>query len=210
MIVASLSAELKRYQDIICRRCRENVIRAATSSSEFTSTAVSVLSSTPTIASSDSKQFFNTSSVDTTQSSRIGQRFRPTSPQHSRNTTSADTSPDTRPLLPPPTATDSAPPNSTDTLDRASPSIFQPTRSFQSKSDHSDWSVEYNPKMTQCLHLTLDKTFTLPASVFSAKFSRDGKYLAAGLRNGETHIYGMITGSKRSISFHRLSPRLMK
>ena len=82
-----------------------------------------------------------------------------------------------------------------------SPSISETSTDPGAIPEHSDWSVEYNPEITQILRITLDKTLTFPVAVFYAKFSRDGKYFAVGLRNGETHIHDMMTGSKRLFFF---------
>ena len=62
-----------------------------------------------------------------------------------------------------------------------------------------DYSVEYNPEINRSLDLRVAKTFEFLNKVYCAKFSRDGKYLAVGLEEGETHIYDLVTGSKRSI-----------
>jgi WD40 repeat protein len=88
------------------------------------------------------------------------------------------------------------------------PGPSQPTATSISEADvsptqlghnHPDWSVEYNHEIQQTVSLHVVKTFTCPAMVFCASFSRDGKYLALGFHNGEIHIYDMKTGSKRSI-----------
>ena len=62
-----------------------------------------------------------------------------------------------------------------------------------------DYSVEYNPEINRVLNVHVANTFEFLNRVYCAKFSRDGKYLAVGLEDGETHIYDMMTGSKRSI-----------
>ena len=74
----------------------------------------------------------------------------------------------------------------------------QPLKTTES-TKKSDWSVVYNPEINRCLSLHVANTFALPASVFCTKFSRDGKYLAVGLKSGETYVYDILTGSKRSI-----------
>lgn len=200
MIVASLSADLKRYQDIICLGCKENVFRStlATAPSTHTaSNAVSTASSDSTIVASRSMQL---SSVDV----QSDQRSHIISPEHANNTmlTGPSRGPDSPQSAVTHLQLTTSPPVSSHSID-----IFEPSPSTSETStnpgtvpDRSDWSVEYNPEIKQSLRLTLDKTFTFPDSVFYAKFSRDGKYLAAGLLNGKTHIYDMITGSKRSIS----------
>lgn len=196
MIVASLSADLKRYQDIICRDCRENVSRATSTS----------LDSAHPPSNAGSRQLYGTLSTDI-QLSRVSQQSRITSPEHSDDTEShnlinpSPNSPRNAPLT-----TSAAPSHSIDILEPTSPSFSEnPT----GPSIDSAWSVEYNPEITQGLRLTLAETFTLPGSVFSAKFNRDGKYLAVGLQNGETHIYDMITGFKRSIYLCSLLSWLM-
>ena len=75
----------------------------------------------------------------------------------------------------------------------------QPLRTASDSTTKSDWSVDYNPETKRCLSLHVASTFALPADVFCTKFSRDGKYLAVGLRSGETHIYDIFTGSKRLV-----------
>jgi hypothetical protein len=81
--------------------------------------------------------------------------------------------------------------------------------SSQPNPDPPDWSVEYNPDINKSLSLHLANTFTFTDVVFCTKFSRDGKYLAVGLRNGEIHIYCMTTGSKRSILLYFSSSQLI-
>jgi hypothetical protein len=54
---------------------------------------------------------------------------------------------------------------------------------------HSYWSVEYNPEIEQNFSLQVADTFTFQDMVMCTNFSRDGKHLAIGLANGETHIY---------------------
>ena len=62
-----------------------------------------------------------------------------------------------------------------------------------------EWSVEYNPEFTQSLGLHVANTFMFTHTVLCTKFSRDGTYLAVCLQNGETHVYNVMTGHKRSI-----------
>lgn len=69
----------------------------------------------------------------------------------------------------------------------------------QLASAQSDWSVDYNSEVNRCLSLHVARMFALPESVFCTKFSRDGRYLAVGLEGGETHIYDILTGSKRLV-----------
>jgi glucose repression regulatory protein TUP1 len=76
---------------------------------------------------------------------------------------------------------------------------FQPG-STQPEPYYRDWSVEYNPEIKQNFSLHVANIFKNTAKVFCVKFSRDGKYLAVGLQNGEIHIYDILTGSKRSVS----------
>jgi WD40 repeat protein len=57
------------------------------------------------------------------------------------------------------------------------------------QSNQPDWSVAYNPKLTQALHIDLVKTLNFTARVNCLKFSPDGRYLAVGLSSGRTTIY---------------------
>jgi hypothetical protein len=57
--------------------------------------------------------------------------------------------------------------------------------------------VEYNPEIRQTLDLSVVSTFAVPAAVESVAFSRDGRYFAAGLHNGETYVFDMTTMSQR-------------
>jgi len=65
----------------------------------------------------------------------------------------------------------------------------------------SDWSVEHNPEVKQTLSLHVANTFTYTSNVLCTQFSRDGKYLAVGLSNGETHVYDMMKKSTMSFLF---------
>lgn len=224
MIVASLSAELKRYQDIICRGCKESVIRAtlsAGSAPDLTQSTHAVSASTD---SSDSRQLSALSSLGMGVHDQLSEFGRQSSINllvaHSGKTEShnlADTSSDnlrTHDDLP--TTRPTVPPHFIDMSETAFPYISErstaPASMIQSKYEPSCWSVEYNPETqaTQSLRLTLANTFTLTDKVYCAKFSRDGKYLAVGLPNGVTHIHDMLTGSKRSISLCGLPSQLME
>ena len=129
---------------------------------------------------------------------RLPQRSLVVSPGNSGDTTShnsTDPSPDNSRSASP----TNSPPVSPHSIDIPEPifPIAEISTDPGAIPDHSDWSVEYNPEITQILRISLDKTLTFPASVYYAKFSHDGKYFAVGLRNGETHIHDMMTGSKR-------------
>ena len=65
-------------------------------------------------------------------------------------------------------------------------------------SKQPKWSVSYNSRIKQALHIDLDKTFAFTSMVFCVKFSPDGKYLAVGLcsGNGKTYLYDVETGLK--------------
>ena len=79
----------------------------------------------------------------------------------------------------------------------------QPERAF------FDCSVEYNPEINRALNLRVANTFEFLNRICCARFSRDGKYLAVGLEDGETHFYDIMTGSKRSfLVLCGLSPQL--
>jgi WD40 repeat protein len=80
-----------------------------------------------------------------------------------------------------------------------SPSIPAKAGSTLPSLDLPDWSVEYNPDTKQGLRLDLVNTFTFTHTVYCIKFNCDGKSLAAGLANGEIHVYDMTTGAKRSV-----------
>jgi hypothetical protein len=60
-----------------------------------------------------------------------------------------------------------------------------------------EWDVVYNPVIRRALEIHVAETFTYNQSVKRVKFSRDGKYLAVALVNGETHIHDLETFSKR-------------
>jgi WD40 repeat protein len=58
--------------------------------------------------------------------------------------------------------------------------------------------VEYNRTIKQTLSIQLTDTFTFTQQqlkVLCAKFSRDGRYLALGLDNGETRLHDMTRKS---------------
>ena len=206
MIVASLSVDIKRYQDIICRDCREKVFRATLATAPslaFDQPAFDAVAAASTSSASDSRQLSGTPSMDVKLSS-IGQWSHISPPGHSDDTGSrnlTEPSPDSSrdPASVSRLSRTTRPPHSIDISKPASPSISE-IATDPGPIPLSDWSAEFNPEITQSLRITLAKTFTLPSKVFSAKFSGDGKYLAVGLGNGETHIYDMTTGSKRSIS----------
>ena len=160
------------------------------------SNAVSTALSASTVSSPSPGQLSGTPSMEI-QSSRVGQPSRTEDSAGSHNLTNrSPDSPRNAATRLPLTTRPTVPSHPIDMLEPTS----QPTSETSPNSSvHSAWSVQYNPKITQGLHITLDKTFTLPDKVHSAKFSCDGKYLAVGLQNGETHIHDMMTGSKRSI-----------
>ena len=211
-VVASLTAELRGYRDILCHTCRENIIRAslATSSPPNPTRSASQPIATPTILSEHNTtiqletcspsgaQAAAESSLSAHHSSREGKQAQVHSPRQI-----GDTNPDglivtTPSHLPTTTSTPStnAKPSQTEF-----PSISETAGPALPNPSHPQWSVEYNPETKQGLSLHIASTFTFSNIVLCVKFSCDGIYLAVGLNNGETHIYNTISGSKRS-AFH--------
>jgi len=223
-IVASLSAELRRNQDLICHACREHIIRAnLTPVSPPTPTdstlSASQLSRPPTnyfaptsttIASLDplhtthdplavAEPIAASSSGVHDQSPRCSHLSHLHSPGPCVNNRSIAATPSSGPQVTLPYLPTS----------RTSPSFAQvDSKLSQPKPNYPDWSVEYNPKITRGLNLHVTKTFIYATRVLSVKFSRDGKYLAMGLKSGEMHIYNMMTGSKRLVSLYGFTSRL--
>jgi glucose repression regulatory protein TUP1 len=179
VIVASLYADLKRYQDIICRNCRENLSGTTVSppiSDGFTQPSANVISA---------------SSTEPLPGEPYGTSGIHGAPEASLSITGQDDDSQgtTEAHLLKTTATVSSPDSASQPASLSSPTESEPD---------SDWSVEYNPEIRQTLSLYVVDTFAFKVAVRCTKFSRDGKYLAIGLRNAETRIYDLRTESKRS------------
>jgi hypothetical protein len=68
----------------------------------------------------------------------------------------------------------------------------------------AEWSVVHNHGVRQTLNVHLAHTFKVKSEVLCVKFSREGKYLAVGLKGGETYIYDVEALSNRFIPFYSL------
>src|SRR5258708_5349841 len=186
-VVASLTAELRGYRDIVCHTCRENIIRAslATSSppnptrsaSQPIATPSTILSEhttttrleTCTLSSAQAAAESSLSAHHDHSSQEGKQALIVTAPSHLPSTTSA-------------------PSTNAKTSQTKFPSISETAGPPLPNPSHPKWSVEYNPKTKQGLSLHIANTFTFTDIVLCVKFSSNGIYLAVGLDNGETHI----------------------
>jgi hypothetical protein len=209
---------VKRYQDTICHTCRETVIRATLAKAAHppTSSGLTLIASQPiahpsiilseptgtTVVSSDSGPTSATPGVQVAAepSLPVASPSGVHSPRPRGNNpgkvAAATSSGAPRAHLP----ISTSPIYSADSQLRA-PSISETSGPTQVKPDDSDWSVKYNPNIKQNLRVRVANTFTYKTDVVCTKFSHDGNYLAVGLWSGETHIYNMMTGSKRSTFF---------
>ena len=227
-IVASLSAELRRYQDVVCHACRENIIRASLATGSPPNPAGFVQSASQPIAASTESHTLSVHVQTCTassaqepslpiasslgvrrypQSSRISKRARVHSPRQfgDNNPHNLIVSPDNPQLtlthLPTPTVptAHSVDANFNEPLLSISETAASAGPTLPNPVD-PEWPVEYNPEVKQGLSVHLANTLKFTHKVFCTTFSRDGKYLAVGLGNGEMHVYNMLTGSKRSVS----------
>src|SRR5258705_465982 len=60
----------------------------------------------------------------------------------------------------------------------------------------ADWSVKLDGTINPSIKVELEHVWSHEASVYSAKFSPDGRYLAVAAENGKTYIYYMRTRRK--------------
>ena len=203
LTVASLYAELKRHQDAVCYHCRENVVGATLATPLITPAlrtqpasqpipaASTIMSESPNVTTSNLGQppppivqetaelsLPMTSAMD----AHVPTKFTPILSPYSTDAADSDSSRQIVPIISE-TAVDA---------DDTEPKLNLP-----------DWSVEYNPNIKQTLRLHVADTLTFTTRVLSAKFSHDGKSLAMGLLNGETHIYDTVT---KSIRYNFLCP----
>jgi WD40 repeat protein len=55
--------------------------------------------------------------------------------------------------------------------------------------EESGWSISFNNDVGKELDVEIVKTLSHEEAIHCVKFSQDGKYLAAGCRNGKAYIY---------------------
>jgi hypothetical protein len=212
-IVASLYADLRRYQDSVCHTCRENIIRASLATAHPPNpTGFSPPAFQPTALSEPTNMTPTPSEqVQACPTSGVQAAAEPSSSINPAASIVATSSPDNlqanlahHPTTTTPTVSAYSADSDFEPPQSALPSIPETATNASPtppNADHPEWSVEYNPDINQGLSLHVTKTFTYIHAVLCTKFSRDGKYLAVGLENGQIHVYNMITGSTRSISW---------
>ena len=59
-----------------------------------------------------------------------------------------------------------------------------------------DWPVDFNGNVGRALNVKLEHVLACETVVGRVRFSADGKYLAVGIRNGQTYIYDVKTWAK--------------
>jgi hypothetical protein len=174
--VTTLYDELDTLRNSTCNNCRKKVVSGPTSSS---SAGHSSSSSTPLWRRMFGRQ----------------PQMNSGSSQTDRNAESSGVSPSTKRVTFEPT---SVPPPA---MQRQTTDVDNIPNSPDAKPDEADWSVVHNHKVRQTLNVQLAHTFKMKSVVHCIKFSREGKYLAVGLENGETYIYDIKTLSYRFIPF---------
>jgi glucose repression regulatory protein TUP1 len=64
--------------------------------------------------------------------------------------------------------------------------------------DEHKWSITFNNELERELDIGIDHSLYHEELIWCAKFSQDGKYLAAGCVNGKAYIYEVQTGTLTS------------
>jgi WD40 repeat protein len=75
-----------------------------------------------------------------------------------------------------------------------------PTSTVDADSDleRPNWSISFNKKVKKVLDIGIEHDLYHEKPIWHAKFSHDGKYLAAGCKNGKAYIYDVQTGTLTS------------
>jgi WD40 repeat protein len=79
--------------------------------------------------------------------------------------------------------------------DFPSPQASKLTANPDSGPDERKWSITFNNEVEKELDVGIVHALFHEKSIPCAKFSQDGKYLAAGCKNGKAYIYDVQTGS---------------
>jgi WD40 repeat protein len=79
-----------------------------------------------------------------------------------------------------------------------SPQASNSTVDPDSGPEERIWSITFNNEVEKELDVGIEHELCHEKSIWCAKFSQDGKYLAAGCLNGKAYIYDVQTGTLTS------------